>query len=113
MYQYRQSFYRDSDDPCPTFFDLLLNLRHWANYHRGGVFSRLYGPGLRFAIDEGLRLLTFTGLAIAEVGLIQSLGYETVEEEFRAYEQSSKEGVQDSSHFAARRFAVYEQTFGD
>jgi hypothetical protein len=113
MYGYRQSFHEDSDAPCPTFFDMLLNLRHWANYHRGGVFSRLYGSGLRFAIDEGLRLITFTGLAITEVGLIQSLGYDTVEEEFLAFEQSSKEGVTDSSYYPARRFAVYEQALGD
>jgi hypothetical protein len=50
------------------------------------VFSRLYGSGLRFAIDEGLRLITFTELAITEVGLIQSLSYDTVEEEFLVFE---------------------------
>jgi hypothetical protein len=113
MYRYRQSFHEKPDAPCPTFFDMLLNLRHWANYHRGGVFSRLYGSGLRFAIDEGLRLITFTGLAITEVGLIQSLGYDTVKEEFLAFEQSSKEGVTDSSYLPSRRFAVYEQALGD
>jgi hypothetical protein len=113
IYRYRQSFRENPDTPCPTFFDLLLNLRHWANYHRGGVFSRLYGSGLRFAIDEGLRLTTFTGLAIAEVGLIHSLGYETVEEEYHAFEQSSKKGVEDSSHYPARRFEVYEQVLKD
>jgi hypothetical protein len=113
MYRYRQSFHEKPDAPCPTFFDMLLNLRHWANYHRGGVFSRLYGSGLRFAIDEGLRLITFTGLAITEVGLIQSLGYDTVKEEFLAFEQSSKEGVTDSSYLPSRRFAVYEQALAD
>ena len=113
IYRHRQSFHEEPDTPCPTFFDMLLNLRHWANYHRGGVFSRLYGSGLRFAIDEGLRLITFAGLTIVEVGLIQSLSYDTVVEEFRAFEQSSTKGVQDSSHFPARRFAVYEQAFND
>lgn len=113
IYNYRQSFHEDSDTPCPTFFDVLLNLRHWANYHRGGVFSRLYGSGLRFAIDEGLRLTTFTGLTIAEVGLIQSLGYDVIEKEFKAFKQSSIEGVEDSSYFPAKRFAVYEQEFKD
>jgi hypothetical protein len=90
-------------------FDLVLNLRHWANYHLGGVFNRLYASGLRFAIDEGLRLIIFTGLAIAEVGLIQALGIGTVEEEFHAFEHSSKEGVEDSSHLPEQRFVVYEQ----
>jgi hypothetical protein len=113
IYRYRQSFHQDPDTPCPTFFDMLLNLRHWANYNRGGVFSRLYGGGLKFAIDEGLRLITYTGLAIVEVGLIQSLGYETVEDEFLAFEESSTEGVEGSSHLPAKRFAVYEQAFGD
>jgi hypothetical protein len=35
-----------------------------------------------FVIDEGLQLTTFTGLTIAEIGLIHSLGYETVKGEF-------------------------------
>lgn len=111
IYSYRQSFYEKPETPCPTFFDLLLNLRHWANYHRGGVFSRLYGSGLRFAIDEGLRLTTFTGLTIAEIGLIHSLGYETVKGEFEAFEQSSRVGVKESSSLPHRRFNIYDEVF--
>lgn len=107
----RNRFPRNPDSPCPTFFDLLLDLRHWANYHRGGIFSRLYGGGFQFAIDEGLRLLTFTGLTIAEVGLIYALGYETVEKEFLGYQRSAEAGIGESARLVDRRFQVYRRAF--
>jgi hypothetical protein len=113
IYELRDRFHRKPDSPCPTFFDLLLDLRHWANYHRGGIFSRLYGGGYKFAIDEGLRITTFAGLAIAEVGLIHSLDYDTVKEEYEGYRRSAEEGIEESARLVSRRFSVYEEVFGN
>jgi hypothetical protein len=112
IYELRDRFHRKPDSPCPTFFDLLLDLRHWANYHRGGIFSRLYGRGFRFAIDEGLRITTFAGMAIAEVGLIYSLGYDQVRDEFTGYRESAAQGVEQSAEVVGRRFSVYDSVFG-
>jgi len=94
-----------------TFYDLLLVLRHWANYQNGGIFSRLYGEGYIKSIDEALRLITFTGMTIAEVGIIMARGLDVVEFEYNWYRQSCEEGVSDALHLIERRMSVYQQAF--
>lgn len=100
------------DSVLNTFYDGLLLLRHWANYQHGGVFSRLYGDGYKQAIDEGLRLLSFTGMAIAEVGLIHSLGWQRFRAMYQSFSANSYAGINDSSDMVRRRVEVYMQAFG-
>lgn len=95
-----------------TFYDLLHHLRTWANYQHGGIFSRLYGEGYIQMIDEALRLISFTGMTIAEVGLIHAVGLDEMEAEYKSYQESCEAGnVSDAAHFIDRRMAVYEQAF--
>jgi hypothetical protein len=95
-----------------TFYDLLHHLRTWANYQHGGIFSRLYGEGYIQMTDEALRLITFTGMTIAEVGLIQALGLDYIKSEYKSYQESCEAGkVPDAAHFIDRRMHVYEQAF--
>lgn len=101
----------EDDLPLITFYDLLLMLRHWANYQNGGIFSRLYGEGYIKSIDEALRLVTFTGMTIAEVGIIMARGLDDVEFEYDWYRQSCEAGVSDALSLIERRMDVYQQAF--
>ena len=103
--------WEDGKPVLVTFYDLLLQLRHWANYQEGGIFSRLYGDGYQQFIDEGLRLITFIGMAIAEVGLIYSLGFGRFYSQYKRYARSCREGVEEGIEFIERRMSVYEQAF--
>jgi hypothetical protein len=103
----------DENTTAITTYDLLKELRDWANYQRGGILNRLYGETHQQAIDNALRLLSFTSLVIAEVGLIHAFGYETFREEYRAYEESCRAGVEDAANLVRSRFVVYSQAFGD
>lgn len=95
-----------------TFYDLLQWLREWAQYRQGGIFSRLYGETHIKALDHALRLISYTGVAIAEVALISSFGMDDFEKVFREYEESCSEGnVLDSLRLVSERFEVYEQAF--
>lgn len=99
------------DETFVTFYDLLLKLRQWASYEKGGIFSRLYGEGLRKFIDEALRLITFVGMTIAEVGLIFSIGISEFNRIYTDYKRSCEEGVEDGSALIDRRMDVYSQAF--
>lgn len=101
----------EDDQHLITFYDLLLMLRHWANYQNGGIFSRLYGEGYMKSIDEALRLITFTGMTIAEVGIIMARGLDELEFGYNWYRQSCDEGVSDALHLIERRMNVYQQAF--
>jgi hypothetical protein len=105
--------WEDGKPVLVTFYDLLLQLRHWANYQEGGIFSRLYGDGYRQFIDEGLRLITFIGMAIAEVGLIYSLGFGRFYSQYKRYARSCREGVEEGLGLIERRMNVYEQAFSE
>lgn len=96
-----------------TFYDALLMLREWANYQHGGVFSRLYGEGYKQAIDESLRLTSFTGLAIAEVGTIIAIGWQKFMAMWHVYSANSHAGIADSYAIQKRRVEVYQQAFGE
>lgn len=103
--------WQDGAPTMVTFYDLLLHLRYWANYQDGGIFSRLYGEGYRKFIDECLRLITFVGMAIAEVGLIFSLGFRRFSIGYLRYSRSCREGVEDGVNLIKRRMNVYGQAF--
>lgn len=103
--------WEDGKPVLVTFYDLLLQLRHCANYQEGCIFSRLYGDGYRQFIDEGLCLIIFTGMAIAEVGLIYSLGFGRFYSQYKQYACSCREGVEEGMRLIERRMNVYEQAF--
>lgn len=94
-----------------TFYDLLLVLRHWASYENGGIFSRFYGEKYIKSIDEALRLITFTGMTIAEVGVIMARGLDVVKFEYDWYRESCDAGISDALHLIKRRMNIYQQAF--
>lgn len=96
-----------------TFYDILLQFRTWANYKHGGVFSLLYGEGYKKAIDDALRLLAFVGLAIAEVGIIMSQGYEYFEDMLDAFRAGASDGVSDSDKIVNKRAEAYKRTYSE
>lgn len=100
------------DHALNTFYDSMLLLRHWANYQDGGIFCRLYGEGYKQAIDDALRLLAFTGVTIAEVGLIFVLGWRQFLSIYQTYMSSCVAGVSDANDLVLRRVRVYREVFG-
>lgn len=111
IYNKLENFDWTNDAGLNTFYDGLLMIRKWANYQHGGVFSRLYGEGYKQAIDEALRLLTYTALAIAEVGIIMAYGWKRFNGMWNVYWANSHAGVADSYSVAKRRVTVYHEAF--
>lgn len=111
LYEQLQEFEWTNEAGLNTFYDALLMLRQWANYQHGGVFGRLYGTGYVQAIDEALRLVTFAGLAIAEVGVVAALGWDRFSEVWEVFATNASAGLADSSAVAARRVDVYRRAF--
>jgi hypothetical protein len=100
------------DEILITFYDLLKSLREWAQYHQGGIFSRLFGDTHIKALDHALRLLSFTGIAVAEVALICAFGISDFEEVYNEYRNSCYAGnIPDSLRNVSRRVDVYRQAF--
>lgn len=100
------------DEMLITFYDLMKSLREWAQYHQGGIFSRLYGDTHIKALDHALRLLSFTAITIAEVALICAFGISDFEEVYQEYRSSCFTGnVPDSLRNVSRRFEVYRDAF--
>lgn len=100
------------DEMLISFYDLLKSLREWAQYHQGGIFSRLYGDTHIKALDHALRLLSFTGITIAEVALICAFGIGDFEDIYREYRESCYTGdIPDSLWNVSRRFDVYKEAF--
>ncbi len=112
LYDKLEEFDWTNEAGLNTFYDALLMLRQWANYQHGGVFSRLYGEGLMKFIDEALRLVTFVGLAIAEVGVIKAYSWDRFRGIWHVFAANSSEGIADSTAVAKRRVEVYQQAFG-
>jgi len=97
-----------------TFYDLLQWLREWAQYQRGGIFSRLYGTTHIKAIDDALRLVAYTGIAIAEVAFICSFGLHKFYYIYKQYRESCEAGnVLDSQYFVSNRYDVYSNALSD
>jgi hypothetical protein len=104
---------RFDEDQVYSFFDLMMKVRHWANYWHGGVFSRLYGDGYKQAIDDAVRLLCFTILSVAEATTIVSFGYQEFSYMQKEYRRSCQRGMMPKSHsLVDRRDEVYEQVWG-
>ncbi|MCO8267205.1 hypothetical protein NKF06_11550 [Haloferax sp. AB510] len=110
----------DTADSIPDFnrnhvyslFDLLKELRHWANYWHGGIFSRLYGQGYKQAIDDALRLLTYTGLATAEVAVITAFGLDELKKMHEEYSHSCELGMMPESYnLSDHRVGIYERAY--
>jgi hypothetical protein len=100
------------DEILFTFYDLLQSLREWAQYHQGGIFSRLYGETHIKALDHALRLIAFTGITVAEVALICAFGIDDFEEVYEEYRRSCLAGnVSESLQQVSRRFQVYREVF--
>lgn len=100
------------DEVLITFYDLLQSLREWAQYHQGGIFSRLYGETHVKALDHALRLLAFTGITVAEVALICGFGIGEFEDVYEEYQTSCFAGnVAESLRLVSRRFQVYKEAF--
>lgn len=95
-----------------TFYDALLMLRQWANYQHGGVFSRLYGEGYIQAIDEALRLLCYTALSIAEIGIIHAIGWNRFLSIWQSFWNNARAGFADSYDIANHRIHIYYNAFG-
>lgn len=113
LYDSLEEFDWTNENALNTFYDALLMLRQWANYQHGGVFSRLYGDGYKQSIDEALRLVTFTGLAIAEVGIIMAHGWERFNAMWQVFWANAHAGVDDSYDVAKHRVMVYNRVFSD
>ncbi|WP_224268505.1 hypothetical protein [Haloprofundus salinisoli] len=113
LYGQLEEFDWTNEGGLNTFYDALLMLRAWANYQHGGVFSRLYGEGYIQAIDEALRLLAFTGLAIAETGIILAHGWRRFLVIWQVFWANAYAGIANSYEIARRRLQVYREAFGD
>lgn len=95
-----------------TFYDLLKELREWAQYQQGGIFSRLYGETHIKALDHALRLIAYTALTVAEVALIHNFGFSEFEDIYLEYKESCKEGQSsDSLYLVYERYKVYRKVF--
>lgn len=100
------------DEVLITFFDLLKSLREWAQYQQGGIFSRLYGETHIKALDHALRIISFTGITVAEVALICSFGIGRFKDVYGEYKDSCLAGdVPNGFEQVSRRLQVYDEAF--
>ena len=111
IYDALDEFSGTSTNGLVTFYDALLKLRKWASYTHGGVFARLYGEGYIQGIDEALRLVTFSGLAIAEVGSILALGWDWFSSVWSTFSASAAVGINDSLEVVQQRYRIYHNVF--